>query len=276
MNMKVFISIDIEGIACVVARDDTKLEGVEYERARKWMTGEANAAIEGALEAGATEIVIADSHGHMRNLLADELNEKALLVRGSPRPGAMMEGLDDSYDAAFLVGYHSQAGARGVLSHTYLGGTIYNIRLNGKTVGEPGFNAALAGHYGVPVALACGDNTLEAEVKEIMPWTETVVTKWALSTLSAKNLTPQASQKKIKAAAKVALGKLSSMKPLVFEKPVRLEIDFIQAFSTGLVADIPGVERTGGRSIVYTGTSMLDVMRTLRLMGNAVLGEFFL
>jgi D-amino peptidase len=273
--MKVFLSVDIEGVACVVSREDTKLEGVEYERARKWMTGEANAAIEGALEMGATEIVVADSHGHMRNLLADELNEKALIVRGSPRPGAMMEGLDETFDAAFFVGYHSQAGARGVLSHTYLGGTIYNIRLNGKTVGEPGFNAAIAGHFGVPVALVCGDDTLDAEVKAIMPWTETVITKWALSTLSAKNLTPTASQKKIKEAAKRAIGKLGTMKPLIFDKPVHLEIDFIQAFATGIVADIPGVERTGGRSISYTGT-MADILRTLRLMGNAVLGEFFL
>ena len=142
--MKVFISADIEGVACVVARDDGKLEGVEYERAREWMTGEVNAAIEGAMDAGATEVVVADSHGHMRNIMAEKLHEKALLVRGSPRPGTMVEGLDETFSAAMFIGYHSQAGnPLGVLSHTYLGGTIYQVRINGLALGEPGMNAAV-------------------------------------------------------------------------------------------------------------------------------------
>jgi len=275
--MKVFISADIEGVACVVAREDGKLEGVEYERAREWMTMEVNAAIEGAREAGATEFVVADSHGHMRNLMAEKLQEDALLVRGSPRPGTMVEGVDSSFDAAFFIGYHSRAGTpNGVLSHTYLGSTIYEIRLNGLPVGEPGFNAAAVGHYGVPVAMIAGDDTVKAEVNQIMPWTENVVTKWAISTLSAKNLTPQASQKKIREGARKALERLSEMKPLVMEKPVRMEIDFMQAVAANIAADIPGVERTGGRMITYTGKDMLEVVRVLRLAGNAVLGQFFI
>jgi len=275
--MKVFISADIEGVACVVAREDGKLEGVEYERAREWMTMEVNAAIEGAKEAGATEFVVADSHGHMRNLMAEKLHEDVLLVRGSPRPGTMVEGVDSSFDAAFFIGYHSRAGtSNGVLSHTYLGSTIYEIRLNGMPVGEPGFNAAAIGHYGVPVAMIAGDDTVKAEVNQIMPWTENVVTKWAISTLSAKNLTPQASQKKIHAGARKALGRLSEMKPLVMEKPVRMEIDFMQAVAANIASDIPGVERTGGRMITYTGKDMLEVVRILRLAGNAVLGQFFI
>jgi len=221
--------------------------------------------------------VIADSHGHMRNLLADELHENALLVRGSPRPGTMMEGLDETFSAAFLVGYHSMAGTSfGVLSHTYLGSSIYAVRLNGKTYGEPGFNAAIAGHYGIPIALACGDDTLAAEVKEIMPWTETVTTKWAISTLSAKNLTPKASQKKIKAGAKNALQRISEMKPFTIQTPIKLEVDFMQALSATIASDIPGVERVGGRSIVYTASSMLEVVRIFRLMANSMLGEFFI
>jgi len=275
--MKVFISADIEGVACVVAREDGKLEGVEYERAREWMTMEVNAAIEGAKDAGATQFVVADSHGHMRNLMAEKLQEEALLVRGSPRPGTMVEGVDNSFDAAFFIGYHSRAGtANGVLSHTYLGSTIYEIRLNGMAVGEPGFNAAAVGHYGVPVAMIAGDDTVKAEVNQIMPWTENVVTKWAISTLSAKNLTPQASRKAIREGARKALGRLSEMKPLVMEKPVHLEIDFMQALSANIAADIPGVERVGGRMVTYTGKDMLDVVRVLRLTGNAVLGQFFI
>jgi len=275
--MKVFISADIEGTACVVAREDGKLEGVEYERAREWMTGEVNAAIEGCLEAGATEIVVADSHGHMRNLMAEKLHEKALLVRGSPRPGTMAEGVDSNTAAAMFIGYHSQAGnAHGVLSHTYLGSTFYQVRLNGKSYGESGINAAIAGHYGVPVALVAGDDTVKAEVNEIMPWAENVVTKWAISSLSAKNLTPKASQNAIRAGAKKAISRLSEMKPFIIAKPVQLDIDFVQPISAELSSDIPGITRTGGRSISFTGKDMLEITRMIRLIGNSVLGQFYL
>lgn len=275
--MKVFISADIEGIACVVSREDTKLEGVEYERAREWMTGEVNAAIEGCLAAGATEIIVADSHGHMRNIMAEKLHEKALLVRGSPRPGTMAEGIDADTDAAMFIGYHSKAGnPHGILAHTYLGATFYHVRLNGKAYGESGLNAAVAGHYGVPVALIAGDDTLKAEVNEYMPWTENVVTKWAISTFSAKNLTPKASQDAIRAGAKRALERLSEMKPLVIGKPVQLDIEFIQAVSAQLALDLPGLTRTGDRSVSYTGKDMLDVIKMIRLIGNCVLGTFYL
>ena len=274
--MKVYVSVDMEGVACVTHGDHVKLEGIEYEMARKWMTAEANAAIKGAFKAGASEVVVADSHGHMRNLLPDELHEDALLVRGSPRPLTMMQGLDETFDAAFLVGYHSMAGTpQGILAHTYLGRSIYAVRLNGLTVGEPGFNSAIAGHFGVPVALVCGDDTVDAEVGELMPATERVVTKWALSTFTARNLTPKASQKRIRQGAKRALARLANMEPLLIEKPIRFEVDFMQPLSAHLAADIPGVERVGGRTLVYTGTDMLDVTRIWRLIINASLGEFF-
>ena len=134
--MRVYISVDMEGIAGVVHWADTKLEGVEYERARHWMTGEANAAIEGALAAGATEVVVNDSHGHMRNLLAEELNPEAWLIRGSPKPGCMMEGLEPGFDAAFLVGYHALAGTGGgVLNHSFSGSAIASMKLNDLLVG---------------------------------------------------------------------------------------------------------------------------------------------
>jgi D-amino peptidase len=243
-SMKVYISVDMEGVGCVTHGDHVKLEGIEYEMARKWMTAEANAAVEGALEAGATEVVVADSHGHMRNILPDDLNEEAQLVRGSPRPQTMMEGLDSSFSAAFFVGYHSMAGtAKGILSHTYIGSTVYALRLNGKTVGESGFNAAIAGHYGVPVALACGDNTLDHEVCELMPWTERVITKWAISPISARNLTPKACQKRIREGAKNAIARLAEMKPLQYEKPIEFEVEFMRALPTHLAADIPGIRR---------------------------------
>ncbi len=274
--MKVFISVDIEGVACVTHRDQTKLEGTEYEMGRRWMTAEANAAIEGALEAGATEIVVADSHGHMRNLIPDDLHQDVLLIQGTPRALSMMDGIDATYTAAFFVGYHSMAGnARGILSHTYLGSTVYGVRLNGIAVGEPGINAAIAGHFGVPIALVCGDDTVEAEVGALLPWSERVITKWALSTVSARNLTPKTAQRHIRAGARQALERLGDMKPLVMEQPIHLEVDFIRPLHAQIAADIPGVKLGAGRTVSYSGADMLEVTRIWRLMLNLSMGERF-
>jgi D-amino peptidase len=264
--MKVYISVDMEGIACITS---TRLEGADDERGRKWMTAEANAAVEAAFACGATEVVVADAHGNMRNLLPDELHEDALLVRGSPRPLCMMEGLDATFDAAFLIGYHAMSGtAHGMMAHTYLG-MVHAIRLNGITVGETGFNAAIAGHLGVPVALICGDDTLDAEVSALMPWAERVVVKWAISNWSARNLTPQAAQKRIREGARRALDRLAEMELLALETPIRFEVEFGPPMYATLGSDIPGVERIGGRTLSYEGADMLDVTRTLRLILNA-------
>jgi D-amino peptidase len=212
----------------------------------------------------------------MRNMLPDELHEDALLVRGAPRPLTMMEGLDETCDAAFFVGYHSMAGtAEGVLSHTYIGRSVYAIRLNGITVGEPGFNAAIAGHFGVPLALVCGDDTVDAEVGALLPWTERVITKWAISSISARNLTPKASQKRIRQGAKRALGRLSEMKPWTLETPIRFEVNFMAPIYAYLAADVPGVERVNERTLAYMGADMLQITRIWRLMINATLGEHF-
>ncbi|CAN5716250.1 M55 family metallopeptidase [soil metagenome] len=274
--MKVFLSVDIEGVASVTHRDHTKLEGLEYETARRWMTEEANAAIEGALAAGATEIVVADSHGHMRNLLPDVLHRDAFLVRGSPRALSMMDGLDESFAAAFFIGYHAMAGdALGILAHTYLGVSIYSVRLNGIEVGESGINAAIASHFGVPIVLVSGDDRLAAEIEALLPWSERVITKWALSTVSAKNLSPAHAQQKIRAGAQRALERLAEMKPLTFDKPLHLEVDFIRPIHAQLAADIPGVKWVGGRKVSYTGSDMLEITRVWRVMLNLSMGERF-
>lgn len=273
--MKIFISVDMEGIAGVTHGDHVKMEGGEYETARKWMTAEANAAIEGALAAGASEIVVADGHGYMRNLLPDELYEEATLVRGVPRPLLQMEGLDDTFDAVFLIGYHTQAGhSTGILAHTFLGRTIYEIRLNDQPVNEAIFNAAVAGEFGVPIVLVAGDDALAAEVEPRLPWTERVVTKWAISTFSARNLAPKASQRLIQAAAKRALDRLAEMQTLKLNDPIQLQVTFLKPIYAHLVADIPGAERMNGTTVSYTGADMLEINRIWRLMVNASLSSF--
>jgi D-amino peptidase len=264
--VKVYISVDMEGVACVTR---TRLEGPDREAVRRWMTGEANAAVEAAFAAGAEEVLVADSHGDMLNLLPDALDDRALLVRGTPRPLTMMEGLDASYDAALLIGYHAMSGTGiGVIAHTYTG-AAYAVRLNGVTVGEAGFNAALAGHFGVPVALVSGDDTLEAEVRSLLPWTERVVTKWAISNWSAKCVAPRASCDRIRQGVARALSRLGEMSPLVMDAPTRFEVDFAPPVRATLGADVPGVQRLGGRTLAYEGADMLDVVRVWRLILNA-------
>ena len=166
-KLKVFISADMEGIAGVVNSDQTSSSGNDYNLARRWMTEEVNAAIRGALEAGATEIVVNDSHGSMRNIIVSELSPAARLITGSPKPLSMMQGIDDSFDAVIFIGYHAHAGTKdGVLDHTYSGSRIASIRVNGMELGETGLNALIAGWYGVPVVLVAGDSTVCSQAQE--------------------------------------------------------------------------------------------------------------
>src|SRR5260370_23547090 len=170
--MRVYISVDMEGIAGVVHESQTDpttpASAAEYARCRRLMTAEANAAVEGALAAGATRVLVNDSHWFMRNLLAEELHQTAELVSGDPKPRSMMQGIDQQggFDAALFIGYHARAGTRNaILDHTYPD-RIHDVRLNQKPGGELGLNAALAGVHGVPVALVSGDSAVTAEAKD--------------------------------------------------------------------------------------------------------------
>lgn len=273
--MKVFITVDMEGMAGITHTDHTKMEGIEYEMARKWMTAEANAAIEGAFESGATDVVVTDAHGFMRNILPHELHKDAHLVRGIPRPLFQMQGIDDSFAATLMLGYHAQAGdPYGILSHTHVGRLAYEVRLNGKAVNEVEFNAAVAGHFGVPLALVTGDDTLTEALAVTHPWAERVTTKWAISRFAARNISPEASQDLIKAGTKRALSRLGEMKVSRFEGPIELQMHFFDPMSAQLVSDIPGAERIDGRGIRYVGADMLEITRIWRLSINAALSSF--
>jgi D-amino peptidase len=268
--MRVNISVDMEGIAGVVHWADTKLEGVEYERARRWMTEEANAAIEGALAAGATEVVVNDSHGHMRNLLVEELHTEAWLVRGSPKPYCMLEGLAPGFEAVFLVGYHALAGTGGgVLNHSFSGSAVAGMRLNGTLVGEVGFNAALAGAMPAPVALVTGDEALSHEVAELLPWAERVVVKHGITSWSAKSLAPAKAQALIRAGAERALRRLPEMQPLALTSPIRLEVAFFRPIHADLAGLLPGAERVNGTTVAYTAADMETINRAWMIMLSA-------
>jgi D-amino peptidase len=269
--MRVYISIDMEGIAGVVHEDQTDpiepRHAGEYNRFRRLMTNEANAAIAGAQEAGATGVLINDSHWLMRNLLAEELNPVAELVSGGPKRLSMVEGIDGGFDAAMFIGYHAQAGTRhATIDHTYTS-RVYQARINGTSVGELALNAAMAGLHGVPVALVSGDQSLAAEAKELLGGgVETVIVKEAVARFAARSLAPSIACQRIRAGAAAALRRRHL--PFTFQAPIRLEVDFIVSQMADMAELVPGSTRSGGRTVGYTGDDYREVFRAWRAMYN--------
>jgi D-amino peptidase len=172
-KLKVFISADMEGVAGVVTDQQLGPTGFEYAKFREIMTGEVLAAIEGARAAGATEILVADSHGNGQNLLIDLLPADVQLVRSWPRPLGMMQGIDETFDAAVFIGYHASTGnPAGVRAHSFSSATLADVRVNGESVSEGAFNAAIAGHFGVPVVAVSGDDVAVEEIRTVVPGIE--------------------------------------------------------------------------------------------------------
>src|SRR5438445_11468179 len=229
--MRVYISVDMEGIAGVVHESQTDPTtpafAAEYARFRRLMTAEANAAVEGALAAGATRALVNDSHWFMRNLLAEELHQAAELVSGDPKPRSMMQEIDQpsGFDAALCIGYHARAGTRhAILDHTYAD-RIYEVRLNGKPVGELGINAAFAGVHGVPVALVSGDSALASEAKDLLGGgVSTVVVKHAVGRHAARSVAPALACGMIRDEVTRTLKRKHA--PFVLPPPIALEVDF--------------------------------------------------
>lgn len=264
--MKVYISADMEGISGVVDFEQTYIKGEakEYDRARTLMTDEVNAAIEGALAAGATEVLVNDAHGSMRNILLEKLNPGAELVSGSPKPLSMMQGIDEGTDVAFFIGYHAQAGSTyGTLGHTY-SGRVYSVTLNGQPVGELGINAALAGHFGVPVVLVTGDQTLVGEARALLGEVETVAVKQSYGLTAARSLPPSKVHELIRQAAGRAVDRGGM--PLVLDKPITLTASFLRPVQAEMAELIPGVQRVDGRTISFVHEDMLTLYRAWRAM----------
>jgi D-amino peptidase len=260
--VKVFISADLEGVAGVVHEEHVKRDGREHDRARKLMTQEVNAAIEGALKVGATEIVVNDSHGTMRNIILEELHEAAKLIIGSPKPLSMMQGIDNTFDAAFFIGYHAMASAfPTILGHTYYGRVIYNLKVNNKVVGETGLNAAIAGYYDVPVVLVTGDETVTKEAIDFLGKVETVAVKKAVGRYAAQSLTPGEARKLIKEAASKALKRSDEFQPFKLKPPITFEIDFINTGMSEMALLIPGVKQIASRTVAYKSNDLITAFK---------------
>ena len=268
-GFKVFISADMEGIVGAVTGEQLGPGGFEYERFREVMTHEVLAAIQGAKAAGAVEILVADSHGNGQNLLIEQLPEDVEVVRSWPRPLGMMEGIDDSYDAAIFIGYHaSTTNPEGVRAHTLSSARLTSVALNGTAVPEAGLNAAIAGHFGVPVIMISGDDAAVAEARSYIGDIEGAVVKRAISFHSARTLHPEAAYRLIRATAERALRRLSDFEPVVLTLPVQLEMSLKHYRQAELLAYLRTVRRVDAHTISFTGRDIVEVSRFLQFVNG--------
>ncbi len=268
-KLKLLVSIDMEGIAGVVTADQLGPSGFEYARFREFMTREALAAVSAAREAGATEIVVADSHGNGENLLIEQFPADVRIVRSWPRPLAMMAGIDASFDAAILIGYHASTdNPRGVRAHTFRSALFTHVGVNGKAVSEGFMSAALAGQFGVPVVMASGDDVAMAELRAQIGSIETAEVKRALGFHSAETLTPAAACELIGRKVKAALARRAERKPLKLEGPVALEISFKHYMQAEVAAYLPGSERLDAHSVRFRVASPSEAVDVLTFLDN--------
>ena len=256
--MKVYISADMEGITGINSLQYLFDKETEYARGRKLMMHDLNAAIAGAVEAGATEILVNDAHGSMRNLQIEDLHEAADLVTGFPKNQLMMAGLDASFDAAMFIGYHPKDGSAGILSHTIMGSVIRDVVINGKSYGETGISAAMAGQYDVPIVMISGDDMLKKEARDLMPDIPYVTTKFVLSNLAARMLHPKRTEKMIREKAKNSLLNLEDAGIFRLPEALDLEITVKDPAQADVVEVIPGLQRTGAATLTYTARDIIQ------------------
>lgn len=268
-GLRIYISADMEGIGGVVSAEQLGPGGFEYGRFRELMTEEVLAAIAAAREAGATGFVVSDSHGNFQNLLIERFPADVEIVRGGPRPLSMMQGIDDSFDAVLFIGYHSgTTSTSGVRAHTISSARLAGIRINGVEMPEAGINAAIAGHFGVPVVMISGDEAAVGEAKKVIGDLEGAIVKTSYGFHSAKTLTPEASRQRIRDAVTRALQNRARFRPTRVEAPVTLEIRFKNYRPAEILAFLPTVERIDSHSIRFIGKDVIEVARFLAFATN--------
>lgn len=271
--MRIFISCDMEGISGVAIGKQCNPADPEYQRFRRIMTRDVNAAIEGAASAGATEFLVVDSHGPMTNIMIEDLDPRAELISGSNKHFCQMEGIDTGFDGVFLLGYHArEGGGDGVINHTLMGVAVTQLRCNGKEIGETGFNAGLAGHYGVPIALISGDNVVAEEARELLGDVETAIVKQAINRHTARLLSVKSAQDIIrdKAAAAVQRLKAGAFKPYRVQGPVTFEIDFKTTDSAHMACLFPTVQRLGSKTVAVSAPDYPTAFK--QVWGTMILG----
>jgi len=264
--MKVFISVDMEGISGIVDGTQTGRDKAEYTTGRALMVADVNAAIDGILEANpGAEIVVSDAHGGMKNIEPEALNKAAVLVRGTPKPLTQMAGIDSSFDAVLFVGFHSKKGTEhGILSHTISGRAIESVTINGMEAGETAINAAIAGHFGVPLVFLAGDKATTKEAKELDSGIEVAAVKEAIGRTSAKCLHPEVARALIRENVVKALKGGVRVKPFAFEQPVEVVVRFTNARMADAVSFMPSAERLDGKGIRFVQDDFIGAFNALR------------
>ena len=262
-QLKVYISADMEGVGGVSTWDkESDPKGADYEKFRRLMTLEVNAAIAGAYDAGATEVLVSDSHWDGQNIDLELLDRRVRIVRAWPRPLGMMQGIDETFDAVVFVGYHAGEGrADAILAHTESASTILEVKLNGVAVPEAGINASIAGEFGVPVVFLSGDQTIGEDARRLLGPIETATVKTAGGFYSAAMLHPEECQRLIREGVKRGIAKRGELKPYKLARPVKLEVTFKWTVYAEIASYLRGVERPRGNAIVYTAIDAVDASR---------------
>lgn len=266
-KLKIYISADMEGVVGAVTGEQLGPQGFEYGRFREFMTAEVNAAAQAAFDAGATEVVISDSHGNGQNLLIEKLPKQVTVVRSWPRPLMMMQGIDETFDGAIFIGYHTGThNPAGVRAHTISSARLADVRLNNISMPEAGINAAIAGHFNVPVIMVSGDDAVVKEVTGLLGNVEGAVVKWAYGFHSARTLTPEAAYEMIREKVRRAIGRISEFKPYKVKAPVQLDVRFKSYRPSEMLSYLSIVERTDSHSIRFIGKDILEVSKFLEFI----------
>ncbi len=266
-KLKIFISADMEGVTGVVSGEQLSPTGFEYQRFREIMTQEVTAAVEAAFAAGATEILVADSHGNGQNLLIEKLPKNITLVRSWPRPLMMMQGIDETFAGAIFLGYHSgTTNPTGIRAHTISSANLAEVKLNGVTVPEAGINAAIAGHFNVPVIMISGDDSAAKEATDLLGNIETAIVKWNYGFHSARTMMPEPAQDLIREKVKRAIGRISEFTPYKIKTPVRLDVTFKNYRPAEVLSYLSIIERTDAHSIAFKGKDMIETSKFIEFM----------
>lgn len=266
--MKLLIAVDMEGITGVATWDHVTPTHPDYQRFRRLMTGDVNAAIRGAFQGGVDEVVVSDGHWNSDNILIEELDPRVRLNTGTPSPFSMVQGIDQGVDAAFLIGYHARIGtARAILDHTWSSTRVQNVWLNGRLVGEIGLNSAVCGHFGAPVLMISGDQSASAEAEEWVPGIEKAVVKQATGRWAAEVLPPAQTQTLICETAERAVRRFyNGQSPAVLkvDTPVNNVIEFFYSEMADKATLLPGSRRLDGRRIEIISPDMPAAYQSFR------------
>lgn len=266
--MKVYISADLEGISGMVSWDQMKEGTPEYEKAVDLMIKEVNAAVAGALKGGASEVIVNDSHGYMKNLPIEGLHPKTRLISGFIKPLSMVEGVEEA-DLAFFIGYHAGVGTKAsICDHSYSSSSVFRLRINGVDYSETAINAAVCGYFRVPVGLVTGDRETVKQAKAFLPGVLTVETKIGISRFAASCRHPLEVRQEIEEKAQAALSKFKEgeFQAVCVEAPVDLEVTFTQTGKADVAELLPGTERLDGRTVLFRGKDILEAFRVLQAL----------